>query len=164
MIRFSLCWRLAPWALLLTLWACAPEEISNTTPRGDLIFTIVDDAGNPLPEAKIYLFSTESAYEANLSDNPNGDPDQFPGLDLEDIAITDDLGVARFIDRPLNGPNSAVGETFVYQPRPIYFRALAEQGGTFLTNDGGSTASHRLGFPELEAGEMILEEVEVIVR
>lgn len=155
---------LSPWLLLLVLAACAPDEPENITPRADLLFTVVDDSGSPLPDARVYLFGTEAAYEANLADNPDGDPSVSPNLDLEDIATTNRSGVARFTDRPLDGPNSAVGESFLYQPRPIYFRTLAEQNGDFLTNDGGSTARHRLGFPELESGEVLLEEVEVIVR
>lgn len=156
--------RLGPWLLVLMLAACAPDEVENITPRADLIFTVVDDNGSPVPDARVYLFGTEAAYEAHLADNPAGDPNVSPSLDLEDIATTDRSGVARFTDRPLDGPNSAVGETFLYQPRPIYFRALAEQNGAFLTNDGGGIATHRLGFPELESGEVLLEEIEVIVR
>jgi len=162
-LSFSL-YRLSPWALLLVLVACAPEDPENITPRADLVFTVFDDNGTALPAAKVYLFGTEAAYEANLADNPDGDPNEAPDLDLEDIATTNDAGVARFTDRPLDGPNSAVGETFFYNPRPIYFRVLAEQNGTYLTNDGGSVNDHRIGFPELESGEVLLEEIEVIVR
>lgn len=166
-MNHSLRWlRLAAFGLLLLgAAACVEEAPEAVAPRADLIFTVVDEQNVPVEGAKVFLFGTEAAYDAyRAQDNPNGDPAIEPDLPLENGATTNALGEARFLDRRLEGTSSAVGETFVYQPRPLYYRVLAEQNGRFLTNDSNDRSRYRLAFPELASGEVILETVEVILR
>jgi hypothetical protein len=166
MTNIHLASRLAALAfLLLFAVSCVEEEVGAVAPRADLIFTVVDEAGDPVSGAKVFLFGTEAAYDAyRTTDNPTGDPTMEPGLDLEDVSTTSATGEARFNERRLEGSSSASGDTYVYQPRPIYFRVLAEVGGAFVNNDGDTRTDRRIGFPELNAGELVVEEIEVILR
>ncbi len=154
---------------LLLLWmvpACVVEPIGtdNITPRADLAFTVVDDAGNPIPNAQVYLFPFRTPYENYLGENPDGDPSLTPAVDPEDAATTDGQGQVTFTNRELEGTSYAQGETFIHQPNPIYFRVLADYNGEFVTNDRNDPEAYLLTFPELESGEVILEEVEVVLR
>lgn len=149
------------------LWlipACAPESPINERPRADLIFTVKDNGGNPVPNAQVLLFPFRTPYEDYLSQNPNGDPSVASNLDPEDIAVTNSLGEASFVNRSLASTSSQQGDVFIHQPNSIYFRVQGELNGSFVTNDSNDPATYRLAFPELEGGEFILEEIEVFVR
>lgn len=142
--------------------ACLPEEVNpNITPTADIYVTVVDQLGNPLGQAQVYLFGFESNYQSYLAENPDGDPLITPLVGADDVGVTNNSGQAIFFNRPLEGNSYASGDTWFHRPNSIYVRVQAEVGGSFLTND---QTTFRLSFDELESGERVVEYVEIEVR
>ncbi len=165
MMKQTLIFRFLGLMLGLTLFvASCVETEGNVTPEADLIFTVVDDNGENISGAQIFLFPFQTPYEDYLAANPEGDPSQTPSLDPEDVATTNSSGEASFIGRPLDGTSFPSGNTFIHQPNSIYFRVQAEVNGEFLTNDSSDPNTYRISFPDLESGEFVRNEIEVVIR
>jgi len=148
--------------LMVLVLSCEESNLA-VTPTADLSFTILDNAsGDPIPDARVYLFDNRTTYENYLSENPDADPAEAPNLNPENIGVADANGVVTFLSYDLDGPNFASGNTFFYKTDPIYLRAEGSlDGSTYLTNDGGE---NRLDFGEVESGGSLVSDVEVFLQ
>ncbi|RMG61389.1 MAG: hypothetical protein D6722_19765 [Bacteroidetes bacterium] len=144
------------------LAACLPDEVNpNITPTVDLYVTVVDELGNTVSQAQVYLFSFESTYQNYLVENPEGDPNITPLVGADDVGVTNSTGQAIFFNRPLEGNSYASGDTWFHRPNPIYIRVQANLGGVYYTND---RTVNRISFDEIESGERIVEYLEIEVN
>lgn len=142
--------------------ACLPDEVNpNITPVADIYITVVDQSGNIVPQAQVYLFGFQANYETYLAENPDGDISITPLLGAGDVGVTNSSGQAIFFSRPLEGNSYASGDTWFHRPNSLYIRVQAEVGGSFRTND---QTTFRLSFDEIESGERIVEDLEIEIR
>ncbi len=141
--------------------ACEEGLTPNITPVVNLTF-FVTDGTNPVEGAVVYLFPFQSAYNSYLSQNPSGSNQITPSISAENVAVTNASGVATFPTKPLEGSSYASGTTYFHRPNPIYFRVQATRPGpVYLTNDQDE---FRISFEELESGDIVNEEVDVLIK
>ncbi len=149
-------------AAILTLVQSCEIAGPAETPTGDLNFQVFTAASDPVANARVYLFPTESAYESYIQNNPNGEPSITPSLTPDRIGTTNNQGRVTFADVSLDGPFYTSGSTQFYNPNPIYIRVEGSVNGTdYLTNDQDI---FKLSFPELESGDMITENTDIVIR
>ncbi|MDP5168763.1 MAG: hypothetical protein NWR72_00840 [Bacteroidia bacterium] len=147
--------------MAVAITACVEDINPNITPVANLSFYVTDGT-NPVQGAVVYLFPFQTTYNTYLADNPEGNDQITPPISSDNVAVTDVNGLATFRNKALDGNSFASGTTWFHRPNPIYFRVEATRSGpVYLTNDDDV---FKISFGELESGDVVNEEVDVLIK
>ncbi|MCI4670023.1 MAG: hypothetical protein MRZ79_17940 [Bacteroidia bacterium] len=155
--------RLSLFGLLLALLVSCDTENLAVTPTADITFVVKYNAsGEPVPNARVYLFQTRSTYDNYVMENPDADPSISPNLSPTNVGTTNSSGIVQFLNYDLDGTSFASGSSFTFDTDPIYYRVEGtENGSDYLTNDGND---NRFDFGEIESGGSATLNLDVFIK
>lgn len=104
-------------------------------PQYDITVTVLDDLGNPIPEANVFLFESSEEYRSHLENNPNADPLLEPSL-VKAFGTSNDQGIVLFPGLIFPG---TVSNREAYYPSGFFIRGhkviIEDQESIVLDNN-----------------------------